>query len=138
MMKNIKTMMKTTLLFAAFGFLLSSCEKDEHIPPNVTLKTGNGYTSADATVGKNQAIMVGITGEKVEDDMIKYNVSYAFDGASATTTYQDFSLSGSEQQHYDKDVTFTTRNQSGTEKWIFTITDKDGNIAQKTITLTLQ
>ena len=137
-MKNIKTIMKTTLLLVAFGFLFSSCEKDAHIPPNVTLKTGAGYTSADATVGKNQAIMVGITGEKVEDDMIKYNVSYAYDGASSTTTFQDFSLSGNEQQHYDKDVTFTTRNQAGTEKWVFTITDKDGNIAQKTITLTVQ
>lgn len=137
-MKNIKTIMKTTLLLVTFGFLFSSCEKDAHIPPNVTLKTGAGYTSADATVGKNQAIMVGITGEKVEDDMIKYNVSYAYDGASSTSTFQDFNLSGSEQQHYDKDVTFTTRNQAGTEKWVFTITDKDGNIAQKTITLTVQ
>ena len=46
--------------------------------------------------------------------------------------------SGSEQQHYDKDVTFTTRNQAGTEKWIFTITDKDGNIAQEQFVLTVQ
>lgn len=134
----IKSILKKTLLMATAGFLLAGCEKDEHIPPNVTLKTGAGYTAADATVGKAQSITVGITAVKVEDDMIKYNVSYAYDGAGTTTTFQDFSLSGDEQENYSKDVTFTTRNQAGTEKWAFTITDKDGNIAQKQITLTVQ
>ena len=66
------------------------------------------------------------------------NVSYAFDGATTTTTFQTYNLTGSERQNYDKDVTFTTRNQAGTEKWIFTITDKDGNIVQKQIVLTVQ
>lgn len=137
-MNTMKNILKTTIAFAFALFVLSSCEKDAHIPPDVTLKTGAGYTSADATVGKSQSITVGITAVKKEDDMIKYNVSYAFDGAASTTTFQDFSLSGGEKQNYSKDVTFTTRNQAGTEKWVFTITDKDGNIAQKQITLTVQ
>lgn len=137
-MNLIKNILKTTLALAFAGFVLSSCEKDAHIPPDVTLKSGTGYVSTDSTVSKSQSITVGITAVKVEDDMIKYNVSYAYDGATSTTTYQDFSLSGSEKQNYAKDVTFTTRNQTGTEKWVFTITDKDGNIAQKVITLTVQ
>lgn len=123
-----------TILSAGF----SSCEKDQHKPPSITLKTGAGYTSANAIVTKSQSIKVGITADKVEDDMLTYNVSYTYDNAATTITSQTFSLTGSEQQHYDKDVTFNTRNQNGAEKWIFTITDKDGNIAQKEIVLTVQ
>ena len=137
-MKAIKKIIVAIILVSTCSFVIGSCEKDKHIPPNINLKTGVGYTSADATVAKNQSIKVGITAEKVEDDMLTYNVSYAYDGAATTVTSQTFNLVGSEQQHYDKDVTFTTRNQNGTEKWIFTITDKDGNIAQKQITLTVQ
>lgn len=130
--------MKYVVMISLFSLVFSACEKDAHIPPDISLKTGAGYTTADATVAKNQSIMVGVTGVKKEDDMINYNVSYAYDNATTTTTYQNFSLTGSEQQNFTKDVTFTTRNVAGTEKWIFTITDKDGNIAQKTIVLTVQ
>jgi len=130
--------MNLVFLIAAFSFFLAGCEKDEHKPPSMTLKTGTGYTSSNVTVAKNAQVKVGITAVKVEDDMLTYNVSSAFDGASTTTTYQNFNLTGSEQQSYDKDVTFTTRNQAGTEKWIFTITDKDGNIAQQQVVLTVQ
>ena len=137
-MKTMRNYTKMIMLIAAFGLISGSCKKDEHIPPDTSLKTGAGYTSADATVGKNEAITVGIIGEKKEDDMISYNVSYAYDGATTTTTLQTLPITGSEQQHYDKDVTFTTRNQAGTEKWIFTITDKDGNIAQEQFVLTVQ
>lgn len=136
-MKSIKKITAVVTIVAAFSFLLGSCEKDKHIPPTITLKTTAGYTSADATVLQNEDITVGIIADKEEDDMISYNVSYAYDGASSTTTSQTFSLSGAEQQHYDKDVIFTTRSQAGSEKWILTITDKDGNVAQKQIVLTV-
>jgi hypothetical protein len=133
-MKSVRYLMMAALM----SVVLFACEKDAHIPPDITLKTGVGYTSADATVGKGQSITVGVVGVKKEDDMINYNVSYAYDNATTTTTFQNFSITGSEQQNFNKDVTFTTRNVAGTEKWIFTITDKDGNIAQKSIVLTVQ
>ena len=136
-MKTINTITKILTIGAIF-FTFTGCKKDKHIPPTVTLKTTAGYTSANATIAKNLLIKVGIIADKVEDDMLSYNVSYAYDGASTTTTSQSFTLSGTEQQHYDKDVTFTTRNQNGSEKWTFTITDKDGNIAQQQIVLTVQ
>jgi hypothetical protein len=137
-MKAIQKIRTTTILIAIICLAFSSCEKDKHIPPSISLKTGAGYTSDDATVAKNQTIKVGITAEKLEDDMLTYNVSYAYDGATTTVTSQTFNLVAGEQQHFDKDVTFVTRNQNGTEKWSFTITDKDGNIAQKQIILTVQ
>lgn len=137
-MKTIRHSFKIIIVAMALGFVLNSCEKDKHIPPDISFKTGAAYTSGDATVGQNETIQVGIIGEKKEDDMISYNVSYAYDGASTTITLQTFTITGGEQQHYDKDVTFTTRAQAGSEKWTFTITDKDGNIAQKQFTLTVQ
>ena len=136
-MKTITKVLKNMMLVATFGLLLNSCKKDKHIPPTVTLKTGVGYTGADASVGKSVTVKVGIIADKVEDDMVSYNVSYAYDGATTTTTSQTFTLAGAELEHYDKDVTFTTRAVAGSEKWIFTITDKDGNIAQKQIILTV-
>lgn len=137
-MNIFKRLTRGFLLLIIIAFIFISCEKDAHIPPNISFKTGGVYTSADATVGKGVNITVGIIAEKVEDDMRSYNVSYSYDNATTTTTAQDFSITGSEQQHYEKDVTFTTRDQAGTEKYFFTITDKDGNIAQKVLTLTVQ
>ena len=135
-MKTINTITKM-LTIAAIFFTFTGCEKDKHIPPTITLKTSAGFTGANTTVARLTVVKVGIIADKVEDDMLTYNVSYVYDGAGTTTTSQSFSLSGAEQQHYDKDVTFTTRNQAGSEKWIFTITDKDGNIAQQQIVLTV-
>jgi hypothetical protein len=137
-MKSAIKFTRTITLFAVICFVLNACKKDEHKPPTISLKTGTGYTSDNATVAKNQAIKVGIVGDKVEDDMISLNASYAFDNAATTTTLQTISLTGSQQQHFDVDVSFNTRNQAGTEKYIFTITDADGNIAQKQIVLTVQ
>ena len=70
--------------------------------------------------------------------MKTYNISYAFDGATTTSTKETFSLTSAEETHYEKDYTFTVRNQAGTEAWSFTITDKDGNIAPLKLKLTVQ
>ncbi len=136
-MKTIKKNVQVMMAIAILGFFVSSCKKDKHIPPSISFKTTAGYTSGDGAAARNTLIKVGIVADKEEDDMLTYNVSYAYDAAATTTTSQSFGLTGTEQQHYDKDVTFTTRNQAGTEKWVFTITDADGNIAQKQIILTV-
>jgi hypothetical protein len=137
-MNGFKKLSNLFLLSVIFAYVFTSCKKDAHISPNISFKAGGVYTSADETVETGVGITVGITADKVEDDMRTYNVSYSYDNATTTTTVQNFSLTGSEQQHYDKDVIFTTRDQAGTEKYFFTITDKDGNIAQKELTLTVQ
>jgi hypothetical protein len=132
--------MKSTSIFTLFCLasilILNSC--DPHTPPAISFKTGGNYTSANATVAQGTLVTVGITAKKREDDMKKYNISYAYDGATSTTTKETFSLSGAEQQNYDKDYSFTVRNQAGTEKWSFVITDRDGNIARLSLTLTVE
>jgi hypothetical protein len=124
-------------LLAIAIFALTSCERDEHKPPHVSLKTGSDYTSTDVTVTKGAALKVGMVADKVEDDMKTYNVSYAYDGATTTTTAETFTLTSAEATHYEKDYTITTRNQAGTEMWYFTITDRDGNIAKLSIKITV-
>jgi hypothetical protein len=117
---------------------ISSCKKDAHVPPVISLKTGVGFVSADGIVAKNQVLTIGLSAQKVEDNMLSLNVSYAYDSDGSTNTFKTFSLEGTEQEHCEKDISFTTRNLAGTEKWILTIADKDGNIAQKQLVLSVQ
>jgi hypothetical protein len=131
-------LLKTILAALGAALIISSCEKDKHIPPDVSLKEGVAYISADATVPKDTSITVGFVADKTEDELKTFNISYAYDGATTTTTAETFTLSGDEEDHYEKDYTITTRDVAGTEKWIFTITDRDGNISQKQIVLTVQ
>ena len=115
--------------------LLTSC--DPHEPPSLVFKTGGDYTSADAVVDQGASVTVGIIATKKEDDMKTYNISYAYDGSTTTVTQETFTLTGSEQQNYEKDYTFEVRNQAGVEDWFFVITDRDGNIAKLQLKLTV-
>ena len=138
MKKSKKIVTKLVVAGMVISGMLSSCEKDAHTPPALVFKTGASYTSADDTVAKNTSITVGITADKTEDELKTYNISYAYDGAATSTSKENYTVSSKEEDHYTKDYTFTTRNQAGTEKWSFTMTDRDGNIATKSITLIVQ
>lgn len=111
---------------------------DPHIPPTIEFKTGTGYASRDTTVTKGAAITVGIIGQKREDDMKTFNVSYAYDGASSTTTKETFRLTVDEYKLFARDYAFNVRNQAGTEQWSFVIVDRDGNIAKLQLNITVE
>jgi len=127
-----------SLLLAVLPVFTISCDKEPEIPPELQLKTGTGYTSQDATIAKDSTLTVGIIATKTEDDLKTYNVSVAFDGAATTTSIQNYPIPANEKSHYEKNVTFTVRNQAGTEKYYFTITDVDGNIVQEVLTFTVE
>lgn len=133
-MKNNRIVYLFSLLVIGMSLAFAACKKDEREPPEVSFKTGTGYTFGNATVGRMDSLLVGITATRTEDELMTYNVSYAYDGATTTTTSQTFTIT---TDAYDKDVTIVTRNQAGTEKWIFTVTDRDGNITSKDFTLTV-
>ena len=120
--------------------LMTSCKKDKdpRIPPDMVFKTGSGYISADAVVNLQDTLTVGIIATKTEDDLKSFNVSYAYDGSATTTTFYNYYLQSSEINSYSHDVQIITRNQAGSERWVFSIVDRDGNITQKSITLTVQ
>jgi len=137
-MKKIKHISFLILLVV---IVFVSCKKkktDPHVPPNVEFKTGGNYTSGDKTLNKKDTITVGITATKTEDDLKSYNVSYAYDGNATSTTFFNYVLTAAEAGSYSNDIKIVCRNQTGTEKWMFTIVDRDGNLAQKTIVLTVQ
>lgn len=135
-MKNINVIIVFMLLFA-----LHSCKKkkvDPHVPPDVVLKSGAKFLTGDVTLPKQDTVWVGITATKTEDDLKSYNVSFAYDGATTTTTFFNYLMTSNEYEGYSKDIQIITRNQAGSEKWVFSIVDRDGNITQKTINITVQ
>jgi hypothetical protein len=119
-------------------FLCVFCEREHEPLPGIELKTGNGYTYQDSTVSKGSALLVGITAAKAENNLKTYNISVAYDGAHTTTTLQNFSIDSAESASYNKDVSFKVRNQTGTEKYYFTIVDVDGNIIQKVLNFVVE
>lgn len=126
------------MLFLGALVAISGCKKEDEeaeIPPLLELKTGADYIAADATVAQSTTIKVGIIATKTEDDLLTFNVSYAYDGSSSTTSQETVDITGAGKTLFEKDVTITTRGQAGTEKWFFTITDVDGNMVQEVITL---
>ena len=128
------------ILLSAIIVATASCKKnkDAHVPPDVVFKTGTGYTSTDVTLTTNDTILVGIVATKTEDDLKSYNVSYAYDGSTTTTTFYNYYMTSNEYTSYSHDVQIITRSVPGSEKWSFSIVDRDGNITQKSITLTVQ
>ena len=126
------------ILITCFLFFACNREIDKRIPPTLTLKTGAGYISVNTTVGTNDTLLVGVDVAKTEDALKTFNVSYAFDGAPSTTTNLSETLQGNDQTvGFSRNVQIITRNVTGSEVWTFTVTDLDGNIAQKSITLTV-
>lgn len=119
--------------------LASSCKKnkDAHVPPELTFSTAAGYTSTDRTIMHGDSVLVGVTITKKEDDLRTLNISYAYDGGSSVTLLT-YTMTPAEYTGFSHDYTLHTRNAAGIEKWIFTVTDRDGNLAQKSFTLTVQ
>lgn len=128
------------ILISAAIALTVSCKKetDAHIPPEISFKTGAGYTSGDCTINPGDSILVGVVIIKKEDELRTLNISYAYDGSTSSSTSVNYVMTAAEYGGYDHDFRIHSRNQAGTEKWIFTVTDRDGNLAQKSFTLTVQ
>jgi hypothetical protein len=126
--------------FIAIFIFINACSKEEDkmIPPILEFKTGAGYTSANAAIGKNAAVKIGIHAEKTEgEDYLKtFSVGHAFDGGAETN---DSTLILPESAHdlFETDINIITRDETGMEKYIFTITNRDGLIVSKSITLTV-
>ena len=116
----------------------SSCERDKGILPDISFKTGTGYTSADATIAKSTSFLVGINAARTEDkDVLKtFNASVSYDGGASTTVYSE-ALTSAQGDNYTHDLNLATRNQAGTEKFSFTISNRDGLINTISLTITV-
>jgi hypothetical protein len=126
-----------TIITTAF-FLLSSCEKDKMIPPTIDFTTGAGYVSADGHLAVNTAFKIGVTAKRTEpkDDLKTFIVTRTYD-AGAETTIDNVTIASAQAGEFTKDYDLTTRNQNGAEKYTFTVTNRDGLITTKSITVTV-
>ena len=138
MKKHTFHLFSLLLLAVAFS-TFSSCEKDEGKLPSIEFKTGTGYTAADKIVGQGEIVVVGIKAAKTEDkDVLKsFDVSVSLDGGP-NTSIQNKTLSGSEGDNYEVDVPLVMRSQAGTEKYTFTVVNRDGLVNSVSLTLTVQ
>ncbi len=125
---------KILCLTALMAFVFA-CKKDPRLAPKVVFKTTAGYVFADQILPRDTTVKVGVIVDKVEDDLESYNVSVAYDAQTSTTTKFNFGINGT---HYEQDVDVKVRNQAGTERWFFSVSDADGNITHDTLTFTIQ
>ena len=136
----MKITFKTCILFLAlaFGIISFSCKKDEMIPPTIDFTTGSGYTSADSHIAWDTDFKIGVTAKKTEDkdDLKTFIVTVSYDGG-AETTIDNVTIPAAQAGEFTKDYDLTTRNTAGTEKYSFTVTNRDGLVTTKAITITV-
>jgi hypothetical protein len=99
----------------------------------------SGYTYGDnVTAAPGDTLLVGVKATLTEDPLKSLNVSFAYDGASTTETYYNEVLNESDYNGFSRDVELIMRDTTGSEKWVFSIVDRDGNITQKIMRITVQ
>ncbi len=137
-MKLLNKTRSLALITLSAVIFLSSCNKDKMIPPTIDFTTTAGYTSADAHIALITAFKIGVDAKRTEskDDLKTFSVTRSYDGAAATTV-ENLTLTSAQAAEFTKDYPFTTRNVAGTEKYTFTVTNRDGLITTKSITITV-
>jgi hypothetical protein len=137
MRKSLSTALIIAVLATAL-INLSSCEKDEGKLPNISFKSTTGYTHADASVSSGDPILVGINASKAEDkDVLKtFNISKSVDGQAATTVVNT-TLTSAQEDSYSVDYPIIAGAAGHTEKWSFTVTNRDGLTNTVSFTLTV-
>jgi len=125
-------------LVLAFGIISFSCKKDEMIPPTIDFTTGTGYTSTDSHIALDTDFKIGVSAKRTEDkdDLKTFVVTVSFDGEAATTI-DNVTIPAAQAGEFTKDYDLTTRNAVGTEKYSFTVTNRDGLITTRIITITV-
>lgn len=133
--------MKNTLLFAfitvAMLGTVASCKKIDKTPPAFELVTLPGYTQSSGTVGKNDTLRVGIRATKAQYDLENFSVTVTYDNFTTYTTRFNRALGPENADSLRYDYLVITRNQTGKEKWTFTVSDKENNVANLVLTFTV-
>ena len=131
---------ETSILFLllTFGIISFSCHKDAMIPPTIDFTNGAGYTSADSHIAQSTGFKIGVTAKRTEDkdDLKTFVVTRSYDGG-AETTIDNVAIPATQAAGFTKDYDLTTRNTAGTEKYAFTVTNRDGLITTRAITITV-
>lgn len=134
-MKKIFSILAVAILFIS----VSSCEKDKGLLPNISFVTTAGYTYQDGTIPVNTPITVGITASKSEDKDVLKKFSYSVNkNGSGETEIESEDLSGDDANSITRTISdITTGSTAGTEKYTFTVVNRDGLVNSISFTLTV-
>lgn len=125
------------LMVAALGaVMISSCGGDgddtpEPVGPTLQFLGGAEYVSSDAELTAETPFAVGIRGTHTEN-IEKLRVSVSINGANAGTLFD----SSFKTKSLDYVFNHVTGPAAQTEKYTFTLTDKNGVESSKSITIT--
>jgi hypothetical protein len=129
----------TRSLLALFALLvLVSCEKEEEGPkvsPSISFRTDSGYTWTTDTVGLQDTVRVGVTVRKGTDDLEAFLVRVAYDGDE---TYETIDLIETSAADFAYEKQVVTRNEAGTENWVFGVQEADGDTYLRSVLLVVQ
>jgi hypothetical protein len=128
------------LLLLTGAMVFTSCNKDDDDPvdinPNLAFMGGADYTSSDATFIVGEAFKVGVNASENANSgkkLVSFVVVRTFNNVPTTVLDSSFSS-----------ATFTWEDnllanaEVGTERWTFTVTDKDGVASQLAFVITTE
>jgi hypothetical protein len=133
-MKKLKFL--AFLMIAAFGAaMISSCgdgdDDLEPVGPTLNFLGGMEYVSSDAELTADSEFSVGIRGTHSEN-IEKFTVTLAINGTSAGTLFD----SSFKSRDFDYVFVRTTGPDAQTERYSFTLTDRNGVETTRSITIT--
>jgi hypothetical protein len=124
-MKKINLLI-SALIIAGFAFV-TSCTKDSN-PPTINFKGGATYTSSDVTIEAGTSLTFGITATSGSAKLTNFKITTTSGAAPVDTTFSSDS--------FNEDYTFEFP-EVGVNALTFTITDKDGQTAELSLTVTV-
>lgn len=144
MKKQVQILMVIITLISTSAIFNSCKKEDDMAPPTISFKSGLGYTSGDASVTAGSAILIGVNaaksdGEGEDKDVLNhFNISRSLNGGALASVY-DADLTTAEEENYSYDFATSASTSAGdTEKYTFTITNRDGLQGQVSLTITAQ
>nr|WKN38415.1 hypothetical protein K4G66_06835 [Tunicatimonas sp. TK19036] len=128
------------LLLLSMSIAFVSCEEEDEggeEEMDIEFKTGPGFVFSDTTLAAGTDVEIGIEAEteRAKDPLIRFNISESVDDGAASTVYTE----DLDDTRYEYDYDFTLGSTSGeTHEFTFTVTNRDGFNAQKSLTITIE
>ena len=127
-------------LFAllAVAVTMTSCNKDEDPlgPPTLNFIGGAGYVDTDASIAVNTIFKIGIAASANAESGKKLT-TLRITRTMDNTTFLDETIDINETT-YNADFEFNAQEADKVEVIAFTLTDKDGAVAEKSLTITYE
>jgi hypothetical protein len=127
------------LLLLSGTMFISSCKKDStttDLSPSMNFVGGNNFISSDQTVDAGTVFSVGVNATANSTSgtkLTKFKIVRTFNNVPQTAFDTTFNSSIS---NYNENFTAVAAPVAGSERWTFTITDKDGETKELAFVIT--